>query len=270
MSVDLVVWPLLFMLFWFWILVLGIRGVVGRMAQLWKWLCTPWGSNDDLFPTLRGPIGQSWSDEENRQLSALAARTPVPAIRNVTDDMQQALDEERRMAERLGRDIADWEHAIGQLKRSADDWTEKAAVALSHERNDLARAAIAERMRTQQRVADLEKDVAEMRRLLTTHASDIQSLEINLSTIYRRNHIAETRLHAAESSARSRQLLYGEHVKDALNRFEELERAADLAEGHADSLAMGSEPPAMDRLAIDAQLAALRPAGGFGRKRIAS
>ena len=270
MSVDLLVWPLLFMLLWFWILVLGIRGLVGRMAQFWTWLCTPWGSNDDLFPTLRGPIGQAWSDDEYRQLSTLAARKPVPAIRHVTEDMQQALDEERRMAERLGRDIADWEHAIEQLKRSADDWTEKAAVALSHERNDLARAAIAERMRAQHRVADLEKDVVEMRRLLTTHASDIQSLETNLSSIYRRNHMAETRLHAAESSARARQLLYGEHVKDALSRFEELEREADRAEGHADSLALGSEPAPLDGLAIDAQLAALRPVGGFGRKRAAS
>jgi len=264
------VWPLLFMLLWAWILVLGIKGLVGRMAQFWTWLCTPWGSTDDLFPTLRGSMGQSWSDEEYRQLSARAARTPVPAIHNVTQDMQQALDEERRMAERLGRDIADWEHAIEQLKRAADDWTEKAAVALSHERNDLARAAIEERMRTQQRVADLEKDVSQMRRLLTTHASDIQSLEINLSGIYRRNHMAETRLHAAESSARARQLLYGEHVKDALSRFEELERAADRAEGHADSLALGSQPAQFDRMAVDAQLAALRPAGGFGRKRIAS
>jgi phage shock protein A len=81
--------------------------------------------------------------------------------------------------------------------------------------------------------------------------------------------MVETRLHAAESSARTRQLLYGEQVKDALSRFEALERAADDAEGHAESLALGSGP-SPDKLALEAELAALRPAGGFGRKGIAS
>jgi hypothetical protein len=71
-------------------------------------------------------------------------------------------------------------------------------------------------------------------------------------------------------------MLYGEHVKDALGRFEELERAADLAEGRADALVLGSGSSADE---IEAQLAALpsgapaalpAPSGGFGRKRAAS
>ncbi len=261
--------PLLFIAFWFWVLVAGMKGVAARCAQLGKWLCTPWGNNDDLMPTLRGPIGQSWSDDEYRHYSSLAAQSPVPAIPDVMTGMQQALDEEKRTAKQLGQDIAEWQHAIDELNRSVETWTEKAANALAAGRNDLARAAIAERQRTQQRIKDLQSDVADMRRLLTSHASDIQSLESKLSTTYRRNHLAETRLTAAESSARAREMLYGEHVKDALNRFEVLERAADLAEGRADALALGAAPEP-DQLGIDAELAALRPPGGFGRKRAAS
>jgi len=260
---------LLFVVFWFWVVVAGMKGMAARCAQLGKWLCTPWGNTDDLMPTLRGPIGQSWSDDEYRHYSSLAAQSPVPAIPEVMNGMQQALDQEKRTAKQLGHDIAEWAHAIEQLNRSVDAWTEKAATALAAGRNDLARAAIIERQRTQERVKDLESDVVDMRRLLTTHASDIQSLESKLSTVYRRNHLAETRLSAAETSARAREMLYGEHVKDALSRFEQLERAADLAEGHADSLALGSESSS-DVTAIDAELAALRPNAGFGRKRIAS
>jgi phage shock protein A len=260
---------LLFFAFWVWIIVLGFKGMAKRIGQLGRWLCTPWGNNDDLFPTLGGSAGQTWSGEEYRHYFSLAAQTPMPGIPDVMQGMQQALDQEKRTAEQLGRDIADWQHAIQQLKRAVDDWTEKAAVALSNGRNDLAHAAIAERQRTQQRIAGLESDVAEMRRLLTTHASDIQSLETKLSTIYRRNHLAETRLNAAETSARAREMLYGEHVKDALSRFEALERAADCAEGRADALALGSNT-GIDELSIDAELAALRPSAGFGRKRIAS
>jgi phage shock protein A len=120
----------------------------------------------------------------------------------------------------------------------------------------------------QQRIRELERDVAEMQRLLTCHASDIQSLEGKLSSVYRRNHLAERRLTAAETSARTRELLYGEPVKDALSRFEEIERLADLAEGRADSMALGSAP-ADDIASIEAELAALPNGAGFGRKRSA-
>ena len=260
--------PLLFLVFWFWMLVAGLKSVVRGIGKLGTWLCTPWGDNEDLFPTLRGSVGQSWSADEYRQYSGLAARTPLPAIPDVMHGMQQALDQEKRTAEQLSRDIAEWTHAIEQLNRSAEEWTERAATALGAGRNDLARAAIVERQQAQQRVAELERDVAEMRRLLTTHSSDIQSLESKLSTIYRRNHLAETRLNAAETSARAREMLYGEHVRDALDRFEVLEQRVDEAEGRADSLALG-EKPAVDDLRIDAELAALRPPGGFGRKRVA-
>jgi hypothetical protein len=54
-----------------------------------------------------------------------------------------------------------------------------------------------------------------------------------------------------------------------LERFSERSSSGDLAEGHADSLALGSDS-LPDASAIDAELAALRPNAGFGRKRIAS
>lgn len=268
---------LLFGLFWLWIVILGFKGMARRMRQLGNWLQTPFGSSDSLMPTLRGSAGQSWNAEEYDHYSSLAARQPVAAIPDVAQEMERALDQERRTAQQIGRDIDEWRHAIDQLKQSAEDWTEKAAVALSKGRNDLGRAAIAERQKTQFRIAELERDVAEMGRLLSTHASDIQSLETKLSGIYRRNHMAETRLSAAESSTRTRQLLYGEQVKDALSRFDELERQADLAEGHADALALRSDASgrssldrSLDDLALDAELASLKRAGGFGRKGIAS
>jgi phage shock protein A len=261
---------LLFFVFWFWILVAGLKSILRAFGKVGKWLCVPWGNTDDLMPTLRGSVGQSWSSDEYRHYSSLASQSQVPAIPEVMQGMEQALSQEKRTAEQLGRDIADWQQTIDELNQAVDTWTEKAATALAAGRNDLARAAIDERQRAQQRIKDLEKDVAEMRRLLTSHASDIQDLETQLSTIYRRNHLAKTRLSAAETSARARQMLYGEPIKDALSRFEDLERAADLAEGRAEALALGAKPP-VDAAALDAEIAALSPlSSGFGRKRAAS
>lgn len=261
---------ILFLIFWIWMLVAFMKSIMRAIGRLFAWLCTPWGSSDDLMPTLRRPDESVWPGD--RRFEALEPRNPVPVIPNVVQDMQQQLDAEKRTAERLERDIADWKHSIGELNAAADNWTDKAATALAAGRNDLARAAIAERQSTQQRIKELEGDVAEMERLLNSHTSDIQGLQAKLSTIYRRNHIAETRLTAAETSARTRQMLYGAQVKDALNRFGDLERAADLAEGHAEALTLGEKPAAVHDPRIDAQLAALQATvnRGFGRKRLAS
>ena len=259
---------LLFCIFWIWIIVLGFKGMIRRFQQLGTWLCTPWGSSGQYTPIARGTVGQAWEPDEYRRYSSLAAQTPVPAIPDVTREMETVLDEERRTAEQLARDIADWQEAIEGLNKAVVDWTEKAALALTKGRNDLSRAAIAERQRTQQRIRELEAEVVEMRRLLTTHASDIQNLETKLSTVYRRSHMVETRLSAAHTSARARQLLYGEQVKDALSRFEVIEAEADLAEGHAEAFALGAGQSS-EMQALEAELAALRPSAGFGRKRIA-
>ena len=257
-----------FGLFWLWIIVLGFKGLIGRFQQLGTWLRTPWDSSG-FTPIARGTVGQAWEPDEYRRYSSLAAQTPVPAIPDVTREMEHVLDEERRTAEQLARDIADWQEAIEGLNKAVVDWTEKAALAISKSRNDLSRAAIAERQRTQQRINELEAEVVEMRRLLTSHASDIQNLETKLSSVYRRSHMVETRMGAAQTSTRARQLLYGEQVKDALARFESLEKEADLAEGQADALALGAGQSA-DMQGLEAELAALRPTAGFGRKRIAS
>jgi len=272
---DAFVAVLLFSLFWLWMLFAFLKSIMRAVGKVGQWLFTPWGSNDDLMPTLRGPDdGSVWPAAGYQHYSALQARNPVPVIPDVMVGMKQALDQEKRTAEQFARDIEDWKHAIGELTRAAETWTDKAAAALAAGRNDLARAAIVERQRTQQRIAELEGDVAEMQRLLASHSNDIQGLESKLSTIYRRNRIAEARINAAETSSRTRELLYGEQVNDALSRFGELERAADLAEGRAESLSLGApqaERSPLEEAAIDAQLAALtRSPATFGRKRLAS
>ena len=245
---------LLFSLFWLWMLFAFLKSIMRAVGKVGQWLFTPWGSNDDLMPTLRGPDdGSVWPAAGYQHYSALQARSPVPVIPDVMVGMKQALDQEKRTAEQFARDIEDWKHAIGELTRAAETWTDKAAIRCW---------------------VRCRSTIAEMQRLLASHSNDIQGLETKLSTIYRRNRIAEARINAAETSSRTRELLYGEQVNDALSRFGELERAADLAEGRAESLSLGApqaERSPLEEAAIDAQLAALtRSPATFGRKRLAS
>ena len=89
-------------------------------------------------------------DQRSRQQSIQKALALAGAWSDLDwDEMEQALDQERRTAEQLGRDIAEWQHAIDELRLTVEQRTEKAAFALSNG-NDLGRAANSERQRTQQ------------------------------------------------------------------------------------------------------------------------
>ena len=81
-----------------------------------------------------------------------------------------------------------------------------------------------------------------------------------------------TRLESAHNRARLREMYAGPKVDEAFSRFDVLERRADMAEGHADALALGAPPKTLEEEiaelkneeAVDAELealkAALRPA----------
>ena len=50
----------------------------------------------------------------------------------------------------------------------------------------------------------------------------------------------------AKSRVRAFEAFGGERVKDALSRFDVLEREADYAEGQADALNLGGQPKSLD------------------------
>jgi phage shock protein A len=66
----------------------------------------------------------------------------------------------------------------------------------------------------------------------------------------------------------------GPKVEDAFSRFDVLERRADIAEGHADALALGAPPKTLEEEiaelrneeAVDAELEALKAKFGPGRQ----
>jgi phage shock protein A len=58
-----------------------------------------------------------------------------------------------------------------------------------------------------------------------------------------RQNAVMTRMESAQNRSRLRELYSGPKVDDAFSRFDVLERHADLAEGHADALSLGSSAP---------------------------
>jgi phage shock protein A len=126
-----------------------------------------------------------------------------------------------------------------RLQDLQSSWTEKAELALSKDREDLAKAALIEK----QRAADMADDIlAEMKGLelvLRGYEADIAQLQGKLREARARQNAISARLESAVSRARARELVHGSRTEEAFAKFELLERRADFAEGRADALGLG-------------------------------
>jgi phage shock protein A len=148
------------------------------------------------------------------------------------------------------------------LETLAGNWREKAELAISRGREDLARQALVEKAKAEERADEIGEEIAMLEQTLGANHADIARLEAKLREAASKRDRIRTRLESAQNSIRLRELLNGGAMQDAFARFEELERVVDEAEGHAEAAALGSEnddeaDPAFDAR-VEAELAELR------------
>lgn len=167
---------------------------------------------------------------------------PAQTIRVIILEMEETLVEVRASA---ARSIADQKEMRRQIERLEDlqaSWTEKAELALSKGREDLARAALIEREKVAEMGARLEVEVAAIEETLRSSEGDIFQLQSKLREARARQSGIASRLESAHNRARMRQMYAGPRVDDAFSKFELLERDADFAEGEADALLLAAPP----------------------------
>ena len=125
-------------------------------------------------------------------------------------------------------------------------WKEKAELALSKDREDLAKAALVERQKAVDMAEQLQAEIAVLDDALKGNEEDIAKLQAKLREARARQNSVMTRLEAANNRIRVREAYAGTKVDEAFARFETLERRVDLAEGRADALNMGAEPKSLE------------------------
>ncbi len=193
---------------------------------------------------------------------------PAKTIRVVILEMEETLVEVRASAARLIADQKEKRRQIAQLGQMQDSWTERAELALSKGRDDLARAALVEKEKLTGLAEEIDEEVAEIDRALRAFEADIAKLQAKLREARVRQNAIATRLESAEHRARMREMYAGSRVEEAFSNFALLERQADLAEGHADALMLAAPPKTLEeeiaelKVAerVDAELAAMKAA----------
>jgi phage shock protein A len=195
------------------------------------------------------------------------AEDPAKMIRMIILEMEETLVDVRASAARSIADGKDMRRALSRLTELQASWTEKAELALSKDRDDLAKAALVERQKAADMAEGLKAEIDVIDQTLKAYEADIAKLQAKLREARSRQNAIAMRLESAVTRAKAREMVNGGRTEDAFSRFEILERRADFAEGRADALGMTGPKSLEEEIAelrstekVDAELEAMKAA----------
>jgi phage shock protein A len=193
------------------------------------------------------------------------AEDPSKMIRMIILEMEETLVEVRASAARTIADQKEMRRHISKLEQLQDNWTEKAELALSKDREDLAKAALVERQKAFDMAEQLKAEVGVLDDALRASEEDIAKLQTKLREARTKQNAVQTRLESANNRTRLREMYNGPKTHEAFSRFDVLDRRVDEAEGRADAMGLGVVKSLEEEIAelrsndkVDAQLAALK------------
>jgi phage shock protein A len=180
-------------------------------------------------------------------------------------EMEETLVEVRASAARTIADQKEMRRHVAKLEGLQASWTEKAELALSKDREDLAKAALVERQKATDMADQLHAEIGVLDDALRASEEDIAKLQNRLREARAKQANVQTRLETANNRYRLREMYAGAKTQDALSKFDHLERRADEAEGRAEAMGLGVIKSLDDEIAelrqsdrVDEELAALK------------
>ncbi len=187
------------------------------------------------------------------------AEDPEKLARLMIKEMEDTLVEMKSGCARTMADAKRSDRAREQAAAKAKDWAAKAELAMSKNREDLAKEALVNKRSYQSQVEALEKEAAELNDLVEQYRKDIAQVEDKLTTAREKHRVlVQRQIHASKSKTaktRMRKVDNSDHIL----RFEEFEHRIDRLEAEAELVT----PPQkknpnlqdeFDRLVIDDEI----------------
>ena len=186
-------------------------------------------------------IFSRFSDIINSNLTALLDRAEDPAkmVRMMIQEMEETLVEVRTSSARVLADRKEQERRLQRLQHDALDWESKARLALSKGRDDLARAALAEKQAVEETLQLAERELKVIEEQLTVLHEEISQLQQKLDdakakqqSLLAREKTSRARMDIRRSSNRDK-------LEEAFQKFDAYERKMDNLEAQVEAQDLG-------------------------------
>ncbi len=180
-------------------------------------------------------------DIVNSNINAMLdkAEDPEKLIKLMIREMEDTLVELKASCAGVMAGSKKIERNISEVKGRVEYWAEKAPLAVSKGRDDLAREALIQKKKYAERVTSLEAELKEHEALIDEYQSDIRQLEDKLAGAREKQRILVQRhIHATRKRKAQEDIRRAEN-SDAIFRFEDLENRIERIESEADLVNYG-------------------------------
>jgi phage shock protein A len=222
------------------------------------------------------------TDIINANLNAMLdkAEDPEKMVRLIIQEMEDTLVEVRSTSVRTLARKKELQRHIAHIQADVTEWQRKAELALSKDREDLARAALAAKQRSVDAVVDHEKELKHVEGEIVKLDEDTAKLKAKLADAKQRQKAIILRAQTADSRLKVKRTIHDGRMEEAMVKFERYEAKIDGLEAQLESYDLGQVRTLKEQFAeleqgekLDAELEALkarvgkaRPAGGADKK----
>jgi len=169
------------------------------------------------------------------------AEDPAKMVRLIIQEMEDTLVEVRSSSAKTLADKNDLARQAMRFEKDEQLWQEKAELALSKGREDLARAALIEKKKCGENAASLVDELGHVDEHIAKLQSEISQLQEKLADAKSRQKAIIMREQTATSRLKVKRKIDSGRVNDALSRFDSYERKIDDIESQVESLDLGSK-----------------------------
>ncbi len=206
------------------------------------------------------------SDVINSNIHAMLdkAEDPEKMVRLIIQEMEDTLVEVRSTAVRSLARKKELQRQITHLDAEVTDWERKAELAMSKDREDLARGALAARQRIGEHKTAVESELAHVHDEIVKLDDDTSKLKAKLADARQRQKSIILRQQSVSSRIKVKSQINDSKMSDAMARMEQYEGKIDRMEAELEAYDLGTRSIA-DEFAqleandkVEAELAKLR------------
>ncbi|WP_085300665.1 phage shock protein PspA [Cognaticolwellia mytili] len=168
------------------------------------------------------------------------AENPEKMIKLIIQEMEETLVEVRSTAAKHIAEKKTVMRNIRDMESRVANWQQKAELALTKGREDLAKAALVEKQSCAQKLAEFNEELSQFDEYLTAVQQDGQRLQEKLSEAKRKQEAYRVRQQSAEVRLKVREKAAVHNIDEAISKFERYQQKIDRVEAEVEAYDMTS------------------------------
>ncbi|UPQ86986.1 phage shock protein PspA [Vibrio sinaloensis] len=200
-------------------------------------------------------IFSRFADIVNSNISALLdkAEDPEKMIRLIIQEMEDTLVEVRTNSAKAIADKKELARKVESIEHAIEEWQQKATLALTKQREDLARSALIEKQKLQEVLKGLHTEQTLVEETIDKLTGEISKLETKISETRAKQQALAIRSQSASNRRDVQKHLHTSRTHEAMAKFEQYSRKIDEMEAEADIYAQSGQAKSLEQEFVELQ-----------------